>query len=74
MEVIITKKADDPVCLRISIGGGEKVGGYYLSYRGTKEDAIAGLETALASMRALAKNLGPGREPDIAPNGGKLYS
>ena len=33
IETVVTKEADDPLCLRVSIGGTKK-DGYYLVFRG----------------------------------------
>jgi hypothetical protein len=50
-KVTIIRYADDPVCPRVSAGGGETIGGYYCTYRGTREEAIAVLEAVLIVMK-----------------------
>ena len=50
-KVSITRFADDPLCLRVSIGGGEKIGGYYCTYRGTREESIEALEKVLLALK-----------------------
>jgi hypothetical protein len=49
--VTIQRKPNDPLCLRISIGGNEKVGGLYCVYRGTREEAVAAIEKVLLVMQ-----------------------
>jgi hypothetical protein len=51
--VSVTRLADDPLCLRVSIGGGEKIGGYYCTYRGTREASIEALETVLLALKEI---------------------
>jgi hypothetical protein len=34
----IIKEPDDKLCTRISIGGSEKIGGFYVTYRGDLEE------------------------------------
>jgi len=50
-KVSVTRFPDDPVCLRVSIGGGEKIGGYYCTYRGTREASIEALEKVLLALK-----------------------
>ena len=85
--VSITKKPADTeynIC-RISIGGGTSmpdmqgyppgIGGYYLVYRGRKEDCIDALETVLAAMKNMAAEVGPyGSEPPLDPERGKRFA
>jgi hypothetical protein len=49
--VSVTRLADDPLCLRVSIGGGEGIGGYYCTYRGTREATIEALEKVLLALK-----------------------
>ena len=49
--VSVQRLPDDPLCLRVSIGGGEKIDGYYCSYRGTREETIEALETVLLVLK-----------------------
>jgi hypothetical protein len=51
MKVSVTRLVDDPVCLRVSIGGGKVIGGYYCTYRGTREEAIEALEKVLLTLK-----------------------
>lgn len=46
----ISKDANDPICLRASIGGREGEG-YYLLYRGDEHEVIACIEAVLAAMK-----------------------
>jgi hypothetical protein len=70
----ITKKADDPLgVVRVSVGGGAVVDGYYCVYRGKKEEAIAALTQALEAMSKMAEVIGD-REPDVQPDDGKQYA
>lgn len=48
--VQITRRPDDPLCLRASIGGTEK-SGYYCLFRGNQEQVLAMLELVLVAMR-----------------------
>lgn len=50
-KVSITRYKDDPLCPRVSAGGGAKIGGFYCTYRGTREEAIEILETILVVMQ-----------------------
>lgn len=71
--VRVVKKADDPLTpTRVSLGSailqdGQLIG-YYCVYRGTKEKAIACLETSLAALRALP------HEPAIRPDDEKRFT
>lgn len=49
-EVKLIKKPDDPVCLRISVGGTQAIG-FYCLFRGDKEDVIDCLEEILDSLK-----------------------
>jgi len=79
-QVRVTKKADDPDgIVRVSIGNVPvtpllPAGGYYVVYRGAKEQAIAALKVALMAMEAAAAHLGPGQEPSVQPDDGKRYA
>lgn len=73
-DIRITKKESDPDgILRVSIGGAQSMG-YYLTYRGPKEEVIEALEAALKAIRAMAEYLGPDVEPDVMPDDGKKYA
>jgi hypothetical protein len=50
-KVNVSRYADDPLCLRVSIGGGKEIGGYYCTYRGTREETIEALEAVLLVLR-----------------------
>lgn len=72
-QVKITKKPDDPAgVVRVSVGGGPAINGYYCVYRGRKESAIEGLRAALKAMEAMAVYLdaatGEPGEPETAPD------
>jgi hypothetical protein len=73
IQVRITKKAADPICTRVSVGG-NPADGIYCVYRGTKEEALVCLTAALEALKAMAELIGPNREPDIAPDDGKKYA
>lgn len=45
-EILVRKMPNDPLCLRISIGG-TKDGGYYVVYRGDESEVEACLKAAL---------------------------
>lgn len=62
-DVKIIKSMHDPVCLRASVGGTEKIG-YYLNYRGPLKDIIEMLEKTVEAAR---KQLEEG-EPPITSN------
>jgi len=49
-KVTIMRYADDPICPRVSAGGGGTIGGFYCTYRGTREEAMEILRTILAVM------------------------
>lgn len=71
IEIKIIKKADDMTfkekVLRVSLGGNPAFG-YYVTYRGTKEECIKLIEDCLNAMKALDK------EPEISPDDGKQYA
>lgn len=50
-KVTVIRYPDDPVCCRVSVGGGRSIGGYYCTYRGTREEAIAALETVVLVLK-----------------------
>lgn len=52
----IIKEPDDPLCLRVSIGGTPKTG-YYLVYRGDPEQIETMLTEMLKSFRTFKKDL-----------------
>jgi hypothetical protein len=74
MIVRVVKKADDPTTpCRVLLGAAidlaeSRLLGYYCVYRGTKENAIAACEAALAALRELD------HEPPVAPDDGKRYA
>jgi hypothetical protein len=75
LDVKITKKADDPRgVVRVSVGGSPDIGGWYLVYRGSKEEAIQALSATLQALKTVAGAIGPDREPDISPDDGKQYA
>lgn len=49
--ITITRRPDDPICLRVSIGGGRTINGYYCLYRGTRKETIEALEKILIALR-----------------------
>jgi hypothetical protein len=65
-KVSVTRFPDDPVCLRVSIGGGEKIGGYYCTYRGTREASIEALEKVLLALKHMPEQ--PIEEEDPEPS------
>jgi len=74
VEIKVTKKASDELgIVRVSLGGDAELG-YYCVYRGTKEQAIECIAHALQAMEGMAEVLGPDREPDIQPDGGKQFA
>lgn len=75
IEVHVRKKSDDPEGItRVSLGGGEKMGGFYCVYRGSKEDAYRCLQECFISMGGMIRHLGPDKEPDVSPDDGKWYA
>ena len=60
--VKIIKAPSDPICSRVSVGGGSIVPGVYCVYRGSRDQAISLLESAVAALKE-ARNAGP--EPAI---------
>ncbi len=52
-EVVVRKAPDDPACTRVSCGGAEKIG-YYVTYRGSVEDAAKVLRLALMTLEVMA--------------------
>lgn len=71
IEIKIIKKADDLTfgekVLRVSLGGNPMIG-YYVTYRGTKNECIKLMEDCLRAMKILDK------EPEISPDDGKQYA
>lgn len=49
-KVVITKKPNDPLCTRVSIGGSDRLGHYFV-YRGKLEEAIKVAEKALEAAK-----------------------
>lgn len=47
--VVVTKKPDDPMCLRVSLGG--QIGAYYCVYRGDEAEIEVLLVAALEAFR-----------------------
>jgi hypothetical protein len=62
-KISVTRFPDDPICLRVSIGGGERIGGYYCTYRGTREESIEALEKVLRALKSMPEQ--PIEEEDI---------
>ena len=48
--VVLQRKDDDPICLRASLGGSDRIG-YYCVFRGDKEEVIACIEEVLAALK-----------------------
>ena len=67
----IIKKQDDTrlglKVLRASLGGNAAVG-YYITYRGSKEEILDLLKQGVEAMEALKD------EPAISPDEGKMYA
>lgn len=70
-EVTVIKKKDDTnlgtKIIRVSCGGREDIG-YYVTYRGTKEEAIKVLFACLHKLQDLKE------EPEISPDDGKKFA
>lgn len=49
-DISISRKTDDPIALRASIGGKEGVG-YYCVFRGNPADVVPMLEQVLEAMK-----------------------
>jgi hypothetical protein len=68
-KVTIQRLPNDPVCLRISIGGGTKIGGYYCTYRGTIREAKKALEAIYLTMQYMQEQkIEPEIEVNFPPN------
>lgn len=67
---ILKKTADPSGVNRIAIGGSRNLGGYFLVYRGTKEEAREALQLGLIAMEKMCAELGPDHEPEITPDSG----
>lgn len=52
--VKLTKKTDDPICMRASCGGDPEIG-YYCVFRGDKNGVIKGLEAILEALKSNVK-------------------
>ena len=67
----IIKKQDDTklglTVLRASLGGNAAVG-YYITYRGSKEEILDLLKQGVDAMEKLET------EPEISPDEGKMYA
>lgn len=64
----ILKKKDDPLALRISIGGNQKQA--YLVYRGD----LAKIKLLLDEVNERLKQLPSSEEPGISPDDGKKFA
>lgn len=63
--VKIMRAPDDPVCpARVSCGGGDTVGGYYVVYRGDLDACVKATEAALIALRKL-QELPPPARPKV---------
>jgi len=49
-EVYVTKEKDDPIAIRVSVGGRPSLG-YYAVYRGSIKQAIEVMETCLKALK-----------------------
>lgn len=69
MKIALIKKQDDPLAVRISIGGFKTMGSMgYLTYRGDLEQVKLLLANALAGLKDIKV------EPKIAYDNGKKYA
>jgi len=69
MKIAILKKQDDPIAVRISIGGFKQAGNNgYITYRGNLEDVRLLLANALDAITKLKE------EPEISDDMGKKYA
>jgi len=64
----VIKKKDDPIALRISIGGNHK--NAYLVYRGD----LAKIKLLLDQVNENLKKLQSSEEPAVSPDDGKQYA
>jgi hypothetical protein len=48
-KVVFQRLADDPLCLRISIGGREEIG-YYCMFRGNQKEVVEALRLISGSI------------------------
>ncbi len=69
MKILVTKKKDDPMALRISIGGFKEAGeNAYITYRGDLEEVQKLLTIVAEQFQKLQV------EPEVSPNDGKQYA
>lgn len=69
MKIALIKKQDDPLAVRISIGGFKTMGNMgYLTYRGDLEQVKLLLANALAGLKDVKT------EPEISDDDGKKYA
>lgn len=66
VEVRVKKRAADPAgIVRIHAGGAPEISGYYLHYKGAKEQVALALERCLEVVRAMDRE--PLEEPECKP-------
>lgn len=68
MKLQVIKKQDDPICLRISIGGNNE--NAYITYRGD----LAKVKILLDQVNETFKKLSSQDEPKVSDDGGKKYA
>ena len=69
MKIAFIKKQDDPMAIRISIGGFKQAGNAgYFTYRGDLEE----VKLLMANVMDALKKLD--REPALSPDDGKKYA
>ena len=69
MKIAFIKKQDDPIAIRISIGGFKQAGNNgYFTYRGNLEDVKLLMANVMDALRKLD------REPALSPDDGKKYA
>lgn len=69
MKIAFIKKQDDPMAIRISIGGFKAAGNNgYLTYRGDLEEVKLLMANVMDALKKLDK------EPEISPDDGKKYA
>lgn len=69
MKIAVIKKQDDPIAIRISIGGGKTVGNSsYITYRGNLDE----VKLLLAQINQEFQKLK--QEPEISPDDGKRFA
>lgn len=67
-QVVVKRLPNDPLCLRVSIGGGETINGYYCTYRGTRKEAIKAIETVLIVLQNMPELEIEDDYPTIGPS------